>query len=385
MNLRGLAAISGTLLFGTLTTISSKAMYQTNSVGEYNFIHSFSKPWFAVWAMFVGMSFSLPVFFISKQLNLLEVNQLQQGLLEDQPTTTVNLRTVGRCCIPALCDLTATALCATGLLYTSASAFSMLRGAGIVFTAILSVIFLKRTLGANQVVGLTIVLPSLIVIGYASSAGSADEDSSATGVLFIILGQAVQASQYVLEEKLMKGVKVHPFLLLGIEGVFGTWLLLLVGVPILYSIHGSDMGSLENSLDTVLMLASSAPLMCMVAVYVLSIWGLNMCTVMCTKIYSSIVRTMLQQGVRSAFVWVVDLTLFYSFLSREYGEPWTEYSLMQAVGFACFMFGVMLYMDFIDLSQFLNLEKFGKAMRLRMNNRAIPHEFGNSPSPRLRS
>ena len=45
---------------------------------------------------------------------------------------------------PALCDMTATSIQYIGLTLTFASSFQMLRGAVIIFTGILSVIFLRR-------------------------------------------------------------------------------------------------------------------------------------------------------------------------------------------------------------------------------------------------
>lgn len=360
VNVRGISVIILALIFGTVTTITSKAMYQTQSVGLDGEYRNFRKPCFAVWAMFFGMSFSLFAHFSQRKYNTTKIDHLREGfisldqlsrmrdglLVPEDNAKVVSFGTYFRCCIPACCDLSATVLSAIGLLYTNASTFTMLRGSSILFTALFTVLFLDRKLTRNQLLGLAIVFPSLVLIGYASSAGSAVSNSE-FGVLLITLGQVLQAGQYVIEEKLMKGINVPPLLMLGIEGLFGTLVMLLIGAPLLYWLPGNDYGSLENSLDTFVMLKSSWSLSWICLIYILSIWTFNMSTVQCTRIYSSVVRTLIQQGVRSAFVWILDLILFYAFVSESYGEAWTAYSPLQVIGFMTFMVGMTLYMQAI--------------------------------------
>ena len=59
------------------------------------------------------------------------------------------------CILPACCDVGGTTLSGIGLLFTSASVFQMLRGSIIVFTALLSVIFLKTQIVGIPLLGIT--------------------------------------------------------------------------------------------------------------------------------------------------------------------------------------------------------------------------------------
>ena len=49
-------------------------------------------------------------------------------------------------CLPTIFDLAATVLMNIGLLYVTASVYQMMRGAEMLFAALFSVVFLRRTL-----------------------------------------------------------------------------------------------------------------------------------------------------------------------------------------------------------------------------------------------
>merc|ERR1712224_926598 len=91
-----------------------------------------------------------------------------------------------RCSFPACCDMMATGLQAMGFLYVAASVFAVLRGANIMFTSMVSIVFLGRRLTPGQVCGLLLVLGSLLVIGEAAKHCAflrqfADDSSSQDG------------------------------------------------------------------------------------------------------------------------------------------------------------------------------------------------------------
>ena len=62
--------------------------------------------------------------------------------------------------LPTMFDLTAAALMSVGLLYVTASVYQMLRGAEMLFAAIFSVIFLKRSLNKYNIMGVVLCLVS---------------------------------------------------------------------------------------------------------------------------------------------------------------------------------------------------------------------------------
>lgn len=66
---------------------------------------------------------------------------------------------------PALMDMVATSTMYVGLNLTYASSFQMLRGAVIVFTGLLSVAFLQRTLPSIKWLGISFILVGLGIVG----------------------------------------------------------------------------------------------------------------------------------------------------------------------------------------------------------------------------
>lgn len=60
------AIIFGMLSFGTMTTLSSKWLLETEAVGLDGEPKLFTKPWFLVLTMFLAMAMSLPVFYMGE-------------------------------------------------------------------------------------------------------------------------------------------------------------------------------------------------------------------------------------------------------------------------------------------------------------------------------
>ena len=97
--------------------------------------------------------------------------------------------------IPALCDTCATSVMYVGLNLTYASSFQMLRGAVIVFTAILSMGFLNRKLGSREWTGIGMVIVGLALVGLSDIITIDNSDISTnsilTGDLLIICAQVI--------------------------------------------------------------------------------------------------------------------------------------------------------------------------------------------------
>merc|ERR1719163_1577106 len=110
------------------------------------------KPWFLTLGMFLGMLLAFPVYLASVPY------------VPEVPWSEI----AWRCSFPAFCDLMATTLGSTGLMFVSASIFQICRGASVVFTAIFTVLFLKRSLDRNKVLGVLLVVTSLFAIGMSS-------------------------------------------------------------------------------------------------------------------------------------------------------------------------------------------------------------------------
>ena len=118
------------------------------SVGASGEEQSFQNPLFQTWGMFLGMVFALPVHFAREALERRRSRRGYDAIgierrpsFKEMPRSTYLLLAA-----PALFDLAATALCMFGLTRVAVSVYQMLRGAAIVFVAILKHFVLKDKL-----------------------------------------------------------------------------------------------------------------------------------------------------------------------------------------------------------------------------------------------
>ncbi|CAN0557223.1 unnamed protein product, partial [Ectocarpus sp. 12 AP-2014] len=71
-----------------------------------------------------------------------------------------------------------------------------------------------------------------------------------------LVSQRTQGSQYIFEEKVMAVDNAPPLVVIGMEGLWGT-LIMLVIFPIAAALPGRDLGSIENTQDSFYMVSQS--------------------------------------------------------------------------------------------------------------------------------
>jgi len=187
---------------------------------------------------------------------------------------------------PALCDMTATSVQYIGLTLTYASSFQMLRGAVIIFTGILSTIFLRRRLAWFKWAGMVFVIGGLVTVGVSDMLNQkdctpSDHNNTITtdkphhqfsimdapisladtkpvckndttnifvGDLLIFCSQIIVASQMVYEEKFITKYNVPALQAVGWEGTFGFTTLAILLVPFSFIYVGPECTSLPTIL-----------------------------------------------------------------------------------------------------------------------------------------
>ena len=347
--------------------------------------HRFKKPWTQTLVMFTGEFMCLFAFFYKRRqyLNSLKRDEvmvanegMQTNLLspgsslfspvhrrgkqasdKNEAYATITCSSSLICILPAFCDIGGTTLSGIGLLFTSASVFQMLRGSIIVFTAILSVIFLKRKLMGYHYLGLSLTIAGVTLVGISSiigAGGSTSTASSASSMVFlgnimVILSQLMSATQMVVEEKFLKGRKLPPEFVVGCEGMFGIIVMLTVVLPVVgFATPGLDGGgSHEDPIDAAEMISSNFRLASLVGAYWISIAFYNFCGLAVAKSLSSVHRCLID-ACRTIIVWSLDLVLFYT--TSQYGEKWNpESSYIQLIGFAVMIVGTFIYYKVVRL------------------------------------
>ena len=255
--------------------------------------------------------------------------------------------------IPAFCDLIGTTLSGIGLLYIQASIWQLLRGSVIIFTGILSKIFLKRKLYKHHYIGMFVVILGLIFVGYAGLKVNDKQglkvnnpnnpNSTLIGMILVILGMIINAIQFVVEEIFLKDKQIHPLMVVGYEGVYGALLTAFIAIPITYYIplkSGID-GRYENIIDAFVQLKNNPILIIYSVSALFTIASYNYLGLNISQHVSSLTRAV-TDSLRTIIIWLFFIILYYQ-TNGQIGEPWNQYSYFEVIGFILLILGTLIY------------------------------------------
>ncbi|EQC30039.1 hypothetical protein SDRG_12318 [Saprolegnia diclina VS20] len=335
----GAIAFGCALLLGTSTTLSSKFMYGIQSVGLEATPKPFEKPLMQTFFMFVAMALALPVYFV------------YQLCLPKDKRQQLRLDAALKLCIPAAADLVSTALNCVGLLYVNVSFYQLARCTVIIYVASLKVLFLHFVMTGYMRLGIAINAVAIVVISASALAGTENLGDTIIGVSVMLLACLSTALQYVSEEYYMKkGAKTAgvtevsnpPMVVIGMEGLWGSLLMLVLVLPLAYVLPGADNGRIEDFFDSIEMMTNSASLRQVCALYIVSITGFNIASIYVTYFLDSVWRSILV-NFRPVAVWLASLFTYYVATTHEYGEPWTPWSWLQLGGMLLLFYGTAVY------------------------------------------
>ncbi|CAK0787430.1 hypothetical protein CVIRNUC_010650 [Coccomyxa viridis] len=351
-------AVGGLLLFGTITSLLAKIVYELDGPDRSGVTKLFRKPWMMTTIMFIGMSFCIPIGYIEEfwqRRKQLKENDgahapLLNGTMEEEKCTKSRYQFL-LLAIPTVFDLIATVLMNIGLLSVTASVYQMMRGAEMLFAALFAVLFLHRHLNKYHLLGILCCVIGIALVGMSSllgGEGSAQVEVSPSKMLLgmglIVASQAVQAAQITFEDYFMADLAIEPLQIVGWEGIFGTFFMVAILLPIVSVTPGEDgSGFHENTLETLHMIFNSGPLLAVIIVDMVALLMYNFSGMCVTGGLGAVFRTVLET-MRTLFVWLVDLLLFYTPLGLgKLGESWTAWSFMQAAGFLVLVTGTLVY------------------------------------------
>lgn len=182
------------------------------------------------------------------------------------------------------------------------------------------------------------------------SSGSSEKswDQQLLGCCLVVCSTAIQASQIVVEDFLLSNISAQPLQIVGMEGAWGLIVTMAVFWPIFsFAIPGEDHGHMEDISDAFYMLGDNGSLIGFSIMYFIAILFLNWAGMVVTQQTSSVVRTIFE-AVRTAFIWIVNLLIFYAFAPNSvYGEQWTTYSWIQLAGFTLLTFASQMYSGYV--------------------------------------
>nr|XP_039252468.1 solute carrier family 35 member F6-like [Styela clava] len=327
----------GMVITGSINTLATKWADIQSAPGCKNGNnpdeHLFDHPFLQAVGMFVGEFSCLIVFKIIWRWRTYRGREIED--LGNQDFNPLLLL------IPAMCDMIATSLMYTALTYTYASSFQMFRGAIIVFTALLSVAFLRRVVRIPQWIGIGCVIVGLIIVGlsdvlFPDETGDITygKNGIITGDLLIIIAQIIQATQVVIEEHYVTARNINPLQAVGWEGFFGMTTLGVLLIPMYFieTGHNGDVISrLEDSLDGLCQAGNNWKIALATFGTVSSIAFFNFFGISVSRELSATTR-MILDSIRTVVIWIVSLCLL-----------WEEFQYLQIIGFIVLLLGTSLY------------------------------------------
>lgn len=194
---------------------------------------------------------------------------------------------------------------------------------------------------------MVVVVLGLSIVGVSGFLAESGEESDTSGLLgigivLILAGQLMNAIQMVMEESFLKKGNYSPLNVVGMEGLFGTIIMLLLVLPLCYFIPGDDAGSYENFFDAIIQMGNSVGLLMLNFAYLLSIAFYNYFGLTVAKDLSTVHRTLID-ALRTILVWLSSIIIYYAG-AKSLGEPWRgKYSLLQLLGFVFLLVGTSLY------------------------------------------
>lgn len=140
----------------------------------------------------------------------------------------------------------------------------------------------------------------------------------------------------------IKDIPSPPLLLIGMEGLWGTFLCLVLVYPLAYYLPGDDHGSYEDPFNTIYMFMNSSAIKHAFIIYFFAIFLYNFFAVMVTYMLNSVWHAILD-NFRPITVWITDLAIFYLISLGDFGEPWTKWSWVQVFGMFVLLYGTAIY------------------------------------------
>ena len=243
----------------------------------------------------------------------------------------------------AMFHLTSRILLFIGLTLTSASSFQMLSGCNLVFTSILSKVFLKKSLPWYKWFGIAVITAGVVIVGVGDLVQENEHDDNevtkpVTGDIFVVIGMIFWACQMTYEEKFVKKYNIMPLNVIGLEGSFSLTILTFLLVvfffipPFLGILDGDRM---EDALDGFVQLGNNPILLTSFVCTTLALCVALIAGIHVTRELSAIHRIIIDSG-RSIAVWGISLA-----------ASWQSFLWLQVLGFFIMSLGVFIFNDIL--------------------------------------
>ena len=264
-----------------------------------------------------------------------------------------------------MCDFSSTCFMNIGLCYLDASIWQMLRGAMVIFTALMSMIIFKKKFRVYEVLSICSVVLGIAIVAAApllkldkqpenTLAANAETGDVILALFLVIAAQIIQSGQMVSEDYLMKRINIASTFIVGLEGFWGG----LVCTITLLIIQFTNSDNMivekvfhEDTVDTFMMLGNSHTLLVVLIFYIFCCFGYNNFAIMTTETYGAVYRTIVE-AARTLCIWLVSIIIYYvtpADATIKFGEPIGWKSLVELIGFLFIISGSFTYNKVVKL------------------------------------
>jgi drug/metabolite transporter (DMT)-like permease len=266
--------------------------------------------------------------------------------------------------ITALCDLIATTINTFGLTYLATSMFQMMRGLELFFVCLWSKIFLKNPVYRHAILGIGSLIFGLSLVGLNSIMHDDENRDNAKnpiiGIILLCSGQLFTSTEYVFQELFIKRYEVHPFQLVGFEGLWGA--IMYTILLIIFQLISCDSWTksfkegicsendkhefhIEDTLFAFKQMKDNIKILIVYIFYVASIALHNIVGINLTKLVSSTARAVVDT-VRTVFIW-----LFFLCFEPVKGTH-EHFYYLQLIGFCFLVLGTLIYNEIVTIPYF---------------------------------
>ena len=358
------------IITGSMNTIFNKIIQKSEGLDVLFESHH----WFITYGMFLGeiISFFIYIFLKCREKKIKEdtVPNSSSEEKEKKPPVPSNLIFA----ITATFDLFATTINTFGLTYLTSSILSMLRSLEIIYVCLWSRIFLKNPIYKHHFLGIGSLIFGLILVGINALIYDSNQVAKEpiVGIILLLISQMFSSAEYIFQEKFIKYYDVHPFQLVGFEGLWGIiiyTIMLIIFQNIscdnwadflkkgICSINEKGKYHLEDSEFAFRQMRDKISILIIYIFYVISIFFYNVIGISLTKLDSSIARAVVDTS-RSAFIWLFFLAFDPVKNTKE------NYHTLQLIGLLFIVFGTLFYNEIIvipywglDINIRKNIEK----------------------------
>ena len=265
------------------------------------------------------------------------------------------------------CDCFGSGLQTFALFFVPPSIYSIAKNATVIFTALFSVFYLKKSLYRHQIfsifiimLGFILVAISDIVFGEQKSSSSFDF-MSVIGILSLLISLMFQGFVFTYQEKLLDNFEINPLQMVGMESMMGAIVctVLLCITSLIPCTHPEFCNALDKQpidspphslFDLGLNYAWVYFMLTAISVMIFNFVGLII-----TKYAGSVFRVILDT-LRTIVIWVISIIIRFESLSPPIKI------VFEIIGFVLLILGNLIYNEIIVI-KFCGLDKFIKKNR----------------------